>query len=184
MSSMLVVVGVLGSHSPHHQRPLHQPLRACRGQHPPLSNDDWGRSHPQPPNFSSSTSATNDRSSSKLPPAWRPPIAVHVASCRHSGIPGLAAAVRRWAPAATALAACDRGHPFSTSLQLVDSPSRPIPTGALPLWTAISYRNAQWVPVRNISALNFPMAKGKRPAFIAAPATMATARDDNRLSLA
>lgn len=174
MSSMLVVVGVLGSHSPHHQRPLHQPLRACSVQHPhcPMTTGavlipNLPTSHPPHP-----------------PPPTGPPIAVHVASRRHSGIPGLAAAVRRWAPAATALAACDRGHPFSTSLQLVDSPSRPIPTGALPLWTAISYRNAQWVPVRNISALNFPMAKRKRPAFIAAPATMATARDDNRLSLA
>lgn len=173
MSAMLVV-GVLGSHPPHHQRPLHQPLRACSGQHPhcPMTTGavlipNLPTSHPPHP-----------------PPPTGPPIAVHVASRRPSGIPGLAAAVRRWAPAATALAACDRGHPFSTSLQLVDSPSGPIPTGALPLWTAISYRNAQWVPVRNISALNFPMAKGKRPAFIAAPATMATARDDNRLSLA
>lgn len=168
MSSMLVVVGVLGSHSPHHQRPLHQPLRACSGQQPHCPMTTGAVLIPNLP--------TGPVQSFRL--LGGPQSPVHVASRRHSGIPGLAAAVRRWAPAATALAACD------TSLQLVDSPSRPIPTGALPLWTAISYRNAQWVPVRNISALNFPMAKGKRPAFIAAPATMATARDDNRLSLA
>lgn len=156
--------------APHHQRALHQPLQACSA----VSNDArtdkrrrgiqaWS-SFPTIPNLPSSHHPHPPPPTGpvqKLPPAWRPPIAIMlpIAGPSNSGIPGLAAAVQRWAPPLPLRSI--RSWPSSTSLQLADSPGRPTPTGALPLWTAISYRKgamgSSWRHLRP----KFPQAEGE-----------------------
>lgn len=96
----------------------------------------------------------------KLPPAWRPPIAIMspIAGPSNRGIPGLAAAVQPWAPAATAL------HSIVAILHQPSIGQQPQQAHAGRTSAALDRnllsQRAQWVPVGDISALNFPMSKG------------------------
>lgn len=117
--------------------------------------------HPQPPIFPSSTTAATDRSRSKASACLAPPNRHHVANRRpvkqrDSG------AGRCGATLGTRChrAAFDRGHP-PPAFHWPTAPGRPMRTGALPLWTAISYRKGAmgsgWRHLRP----KFPHAEGE-----------------------
>jgi len=89
----------------------------------------------------------------------------HVANHRLiSGITGLAAADRRWLVGHPPPLRCFRSRPSTTSLQLVNSPGRPMQTAALD--RNLLSRQAQRIPVGDISAVNFPHGEANRSARV------------------